>query len=132
MMAAERPVLVHLLPGLVPVGALAGGVAVVIDVLRATTVIVHALAAGCRAVIPVGEIDEAARRAWDSFENHGRCLDGALEVGAGGERLRALGFGADIRSAAQVDRFAIVPELRRDPLRIERGSVGIAQSHWPR
>jgi len=34
-------------------------VAVVVDVLRATTVMVHALAAGCEAVIPCGEIDEA-------------------------------------------------------------------------
>jgi len=62
-MAVERPVLVHLLPSLAPPGTLAGGVAVVIDVLRATTVIVHALAAGCRAVVPCGEIDEAKRRA---------------------------------------------------------------------
>jgi 2-phosphosulfolactate phosphatase len=31
----------------------------VVDVLRATTMIVHALAAGCEAVIPCGEIDEA-------------------------------------------------------------------------
>jgi 2-phosphosulfolactate phosphatase len=38
---------------------LAGGIAVVIDVLRATTVMVHALAAGCEAVIPCAEIDEA-------------------------------------------------------------------------
>jgi 2-phosphosulfolactate phosphatase len=254
-MALERPVRVHLLPTLIPDGALAGGVAVVIDVLRATTVIVHALAAGCKAVVPCGEIDEAKRRAaelsgkvvvggerhgkpirgfdlgnspgeytarvckgatvvmtttngtrallrateadrvliaafvnysavceqlradvrpvhivcagtdgavsledtllagalvdflsdlgevalndsarlaWDGFENHGRCLPGALEVGAGGERLRSLGYDADIRAAAQVDRFAIVPELQRDPVRIERGAVGIVQSHWPR
>jgi 2-phosphosulfolactate phosphatase len=34
-------------------------VAVVVDVLRATTVMVHALAAGCEAVIPCLEIDEA-------------------------------------------------------------------------
>jgi 2-phosphosulfolactate phosphatase len=38
-----------------------GGVAVVVDVLRATTMMVHALAAGCVAVIPCGEIDEAWR-----------------------------------------------------------------------
>lgn len=50
---------VHLLPSLMPAGALRGGVAVVIDVLRATTTIVHALAHGCSAVIPCGEIDEA-------------------------------------------------------------------------
>src|SRR5438067_9822832 len=56
----ERPkVFVHLLPSLIPPGALRGGVAVVVDVLRATTVMVHALAAGCEATIPCGEIEEA-------------------------------------------------------------------------
>ncbi len=37
--------------------------AVVVDVLRATTVMVHALAAGCEAVIPCAEIDEARETA---------------------------------------------------------------------
>jgi phosphosulfolactate phosphohydrolase-like enzyme len=78
------------------------------------------------------KLNDAARIAWDSFENHGRCLLGALEVGLGGEHLKALGFDADIRAAADVDRFAIVPELRRDPVRLERGAIGITQSHWPR
>ena len=36
----------------------------------------------------------------------------------------------DIRAAVQVDRFALVPELRRDPLRVEIGTVGIVQNHW--
>ncbi len=54
---------VHLLPSLIPPGALHGGVAVVIDVLRASTMIVHALGAGCTAVMPCGEIDEARRLA---------------------------------------------------------------------
>jgi len=54
-----RHVQVHLLPELVAPDRLAGGVAVVIDVLRATTTIVHALAAGCLAVRPCAEIDEA-------------------------------------------------------------------------
>ena len=58
-------VYVHLLPRLIPHGALRGGVAVVVDVLRATTVMVHALAAGCEAVIPCGEIDEARETAAD-------------------------------------------------------------------
>jgi 2-phosphosulfolactate phosphatase len=58
----DRPrVFVHLLPSLIPTGSLRGGVAVVADVLRATTVMVHALANGCEAVIPCGEIDDA----WD-------------------------------------------------------------------
>ncbi len=47
-------VFVHFLPSLIPPGALKGGVAVVVDVLRATTAMVHALAAGCEAVIPCG------------------------------------------------------------------------------
>lgn len=37
--------------------------AVVVDVLRATTVMIHALAAGCEAVIPCAEIDEARETA---------------------------------------------------------------------
>jgi len=60
MAETEQPeVFVHFLPSLIPHGALKGGVAVVVDVLRATTAMVHALAAGCEAVIPCGEIDEA-------------------------------------------------------------------------
>ena len=49
----------HLLPSLIPPGSLRGGVAVVVDVLRATTVMIHALANGCEAAIPCAEIDEA-------------------------------------------------------------------------
>ncbi|WP_165070143.1 2-phosphosulfolactate phosphatase [Paludisphaera rhizosphaerae] len=56
---------VHLLPALIPSGALRGGVAVVIDVLRASTTIAHALAHGCEAVLPCLEIDEARRIAAD-------------------------------------------------------------------
>jgi 2-phosphosulfolactate phosphatase len=52
-------VFVHLLPSLIPPGSLRGGVAVVVDALRATTVMVYALAAGCEAVVPCVEIDEA-------------------------------------------------------------------------
>ncbi len=253
-MPDDREVRVHLLPELVPAGALAGGLAVVIDVLRATTTIVHALAAGCKAVLPCAEVDEAreraggmrvgrvllggerggaplpgfdlgnspreytaqvcrgntlvltttngtrallraaeaervlvagfvnysavceqlrhdlrpvhvvcagtdggvaledtllagalvdflcqlgearlndaARLAWDSFENQGQVLLGALEVSAGGAILRRLGYDEDIRAAAHVDHFALVPELRRDPLRVEVGAVGIVKSHW--
>lgn len=64
MPETEQPeVFVHFLPSLIPPGSLKGGVAVVVDVLRATTAMVHALAAGCEAVIPCGEIDEARREA---------------------------------------------------------------------
>ena len=57
----QARVFVHLLPKLIPPGSLRGGVAVVVDVLRATTVMVQALAAGCEAIIPCGEIDEAMK-----------------------------------------------------------------------
>ena len=61
-MMTERdraPIFVHLIPTLISPGALRGGVVVVVDVLRATTVMVRALASGCVAVIPCGEIEEA-------------------------------------------------------------------------
>jgi 2-phosphosulfolactate phosphatase len=50
---------VHLLPALFEPEQLRGGVAVVIDVLRASTTIIHALAAGATAVLPCGDVDEA-------------------------------------------------------------------------
>jgi 2-phosphosulfolactate phosphatase len=255
-MADDRDVQVHLLPSLIPPGRLTGSLAVVVDVLRATTTIVHALAAGCKAVRPCAEIEEAhtlansmragrvllggerggkplpdfdrgnspaeytpevcrgtelvmctsngtravlraaeadrvllvafvnfsavceqlrldarplhiicagtdgevaledtllagalvdylcgvvevrlndsARLAWDCFEYHGQVLAGALELSRGGAILKSLGYDDDIRMAAQVDQFALVPELRRDPLRIEVGAVGIVKSHWSR
>lgn len=60
MVSTERPtVFVHLLPQLVAPGSLRDATVVVVDVLRATTVMVHALAAGCDAVIPCREIEEA-------------------------------------------------------------------------
>jgi 2-phosphosulfolactate phosphatase len=252
-MAGDRPVDVHLVPSLVLPERLAGGVAVVIDVLRATTTIVYALGAGCCAVRPCLEVDEArqladglpagrvllggerhgrplpgfdlgnspgqctpalcrgktlvftttngtrallhaataqrvlvaafvnfsavceqliqetrpihilcgglhgdvaledallagalaerlaesgarlndsARLAWDCFEHHGKILEGALAVAAGGVGLIALGYDDDIRAAAKVDQFALVPELRRDPLRVEVAAVGIGKSYW--
>ncbi|MBI2825283.1 MAG: 2-phosphosulfolactate phosphatase [Planctomycetia bacterium] len=52
---------VHFLPHLVSPDALAGGTVVVIDVLRATTTITTALAAGASRVIPCREVDEARR-----------------------------------------------------------------------
>ena len=253
-MPDDREVSVHLLPTLAPPGHLRGGVAVVIDVLRATTTMVHALAAGCAAILPCAEVEEAhalagglregrgllggargghtvpgfdlgnspgdytpelcggntlvltttngtrallraaeadrvlvaafvnfsavceqlrgaarpihvvcagnsgavtledtmlagafveflydlggcrlndgARLAWDCFEHHGRCLPGALDLCEGSTHLRAWGYDDDIKAAAQVDRFALVPELRRDPLRVEVGAVGFGESHW--
>jgi 2-phosphosulfolactate phosphatase len=76
-------------------------------------------------------LNDAARLAWDSFTQHGRVLDGALEVSTGGARLRELGYDDDVRAAGRVDRFALVPELRRDPCRVEVGAAGIVARHWP-
>jgi 2-phosphosulfolactate phosphatase len=54
---------VHFLPELVDPAALAGSRCVIVDVLRATTTIVQALAAGANAVLPCLTIEEARRRA---------------------------------------------------------------------
>jgi 2-phosphosulfolactate phosphatase len=73
-----------MLPALIPAGRLRGGVAVMIDVLRSSTMIVHALVAGCPAVIPCTEVDEARRaaaslpdgRAILAGERHGVPIEG--------------------------------------------------------
>src|SRR2546428_518074 len=62
-MSDGRPVHVHLAPALVTPERLAGGVAVVMDVLRATTTMIHALAAGCDAILPCATVEEARGRA---------------------------------------------------------------------
>ncbi len=63
---SDRPkVHIHLLPRLVPAGIFRGNIAVVVDVLRATTVMVQALASGCSQIIPCLEIDDAVRIASD-------------------------------------------------------------------
>ncbi len=72
-----RDVFVHLLPFLFQPDELRGGTAVVIDVLRASTTITHALAAGANAVIPCEEIEEARQIAANLP---------ATEVVLGGER----------------------------------------------
>lgn len=73
-----RPIFTHLLPTLFEPADLRGGTAVVMDVLRATTVIVQALAHGAERVIPCSEVDEA------------RKIAASLPAGTavlGGERL---------------------------------------------
>lgn len=54
---------VHDLFSRMPAGAVGGGVAVVIDVLRASTTIVAALESGAVAVVPVADVEAARRRA---------------------------------------------------------------------
>src|SRR5439155_27017862 len=62
-MPHDRDVQVHLLPDLAPPGRLSRGLAVVIDVLRSTTTMIHALASGCIAVRPCLEVEEARQLA---------------------------------------------------------------------
>jgi 2-phosphosulfolactate phosphatase len=64
---------------LIPPGALRGGVACVIDVLRATSVMVHALAAGCKQILPCGEIDEAMK--WKASLPSGSAILGGERGG---------------------------------------------------
>src|SRR5260370_17325163 len=87
-MPGDGEVQVHLLPGLIPPGRLVGGLAVVVDVLRATTTIIHALAAGCAAVRPCAEVEEA--REWAGEMRAGRVLLGGE---GGGMRVAGLDLG---------------------------------------
>jgi 2-phosphosulfolactate phosphatase len=62
-MPPTRQIDVYLLPALVDPVELEGKTVVVIDVLRATTTIVHALAAGASEVAPCEEIEDAKKLA---------------------------------------------------------------------
>lgn len=61
----------HFLPQLVSPEALAEGTVVVLDILRATSTITYALAAGAKRVIPCGEIEEARQLAERISEHDG-------------------------------------------------------------
>jgi 2-phosphosulfolactate phosphatase len=78
---------VYLLPELIPPEQLTGKTIVVIDVLRATTTIVHALAAGAKQVIPCLEIEEARQLAFQ----HGN--DAVLGGERGGVRIEGFHLG---------------------------------------
>jgi 2-phosphosulfolactate phosphatase len=67
---------VALTPAAVAGTGLADSSALVIDVLRASTTVITAIANGCAAVVPVAEVDEARRRA--------AALPGALLAGERG------------------------------------------------
>lgn len=82
-----RHVKVHLLPTLFEPEEVRGGITVIIDVLRASTTITHALAHGAQAVIPVGEVAEARQVA---------ALRPIESVLLGGEREGVLIEGFDL------------------------------------
>jgi 2-phosphosulfolactate phosphatase len=54
-----RSIHVHLLPSLFEPSEVRGGVAVIVDILRASTTIIHALANDAAGVVPCGTVDEA-------------------------------------------------------------------------
>ena len=81
-----KPILnVYALPRLVDPEQLVGGTAVIIDVLRASTTIVHALQSGAKEIIPCEEIDEARAVA-------AQLSDGAVVVGGERDGLPIDGF----------------------------------------
>jgi len=71
-------------------------------------------------------LNDSARLARAGFNQQGRQLLAAIEMSDGARGLLALGYDPDIRFASEVDRFDLVPELRRDPLRVETGASGPA------
>jgi phosphosulfolactate phosphohydrolase-like enzyme len=60
------------------------------------------------------EPNDAARIAWDAYDRHGQCLASALELSEHGRKLSRMGFHADVLAAADLDRFALIPEAGGD------------------
>jgi 2-phosphosulfolactate phosphatase len=85
--ATRMEIEAHFLPNLTEPDELAGAAVVVIDVLRATTTIIHALAAGAIDVIPCLEVDEARQIA----QRLGK--DAALGGERGGVRIDGFHLG---------------------------------------
>lgn len=94
-----RSIQAYFLPALAPADDLACAAVVVIDVLRATTVIVHALAAGAREVIACLEVEESLRTA-------ARLPAGQAVLGGERDGLRIDGFDLG-NSPAEYDRAAV-------------------------
>lgn len=102
-------VAVHYLPALTTPAEMAAGIVVVIDILRASTTITAALAAGAREVIPCAEVDEARER--------------AAELGRRASTPALVGTAAPNR---QDDTHSTLPERSLEPLLGgERGGLPI-------
>lgn len=86
----NRPINVSLLPKLLSPEELCGSIAVMIDVLRASTTIAHSMAAGAKAIVPFQDIDAARRFASQHPET----------VLLGGERFGKRIEGFDIDNSA--------------------------------
>lgn len=79
----------------------------------------------------VAPANDGAWLAEGAFRRHQHHLTDLLRNGSGGVRLRELGYDDDITAAGRVDVFFIVPELRRDPVRVEIGAWGTGRRFWP-
>ncbi|HET6426045.1 MAG TPA: 2-phosphosulfolactate phosphatase [Planctomycetaceae bacterium] len=75
-----RDIRVHLLPALFEPEEVRGGIAVILDILRASTTIVHALANGAQCVIPTLTIEDAQSVA-RGFAHRGDYLLGGEREG---------------------------------------------------
>ena len=115
----------YALPTLVEPGDMAGGTVVIIDVLRASTTIVHALEAGATEVIPCLEVDDARAAAAELPE--GSVVLGGERAGLVIERvLQQSGTAYQLNVQALTARenwrsaFALPLSLGAEPLAPER------------
>ena len=81
-----RKLTVHVLPSLFEPSRLVGGVAVVIDVLRATTTVAYALKNGARSIITCETIEEAIAQRDAGADSSGKAGDAGRGILLGGER----------------------------------------------
>lgn len=88
----SRELKIYQLPDEIRPGELVGSIAVIIDVLRASTTIVHALAAGAEWVIPFDEVDRARKFAVEQPRG---------TVVLGGERRGVLIDGFDLGNSPE-------------------------------
>ncbi|MCS7238119.1 MAG: 2-phosphosulfolactate phosphatase [Thermoguttaceae bacterium] len=97
--AGKRVLNVYALPNVVDPAELEGDVAVVVDVLRACTTIVYALASGAKEIVPCLEVSEALERA---------ARLGVADVLLGGERQGFMIDGFDLGNSPGQYRPEIV------------------------
>lgn len=76
------------------------------------------------------DLDDGARIAWDTYEQHGKVLVSALELSGNGRHLLDLGLDGDIKDAAAVDRYGLIPEVTGDPLCITPGILHLGEDYF--
>jgi 2-phosphosulfolactate phosphatase len=118
-----QEVRVHNLPRQIAPEELAGSTVVVIDLLRATSTICQALAAGAAGVVPFLEIEEALAAAKDRAnvvlggERHGKLIDGFDLGNSPSEYTPELDHARDARrvlTGSFLNLSALVESLRND------------------